>query len=252
MRFILDTGIGVNLLSESAAARTGWSATGTTYTGRRMSGQEVRLPIGSVASVRLGDASGEDVPFGVLDIGAAAGLDGIDGFLSLNFFRSAPVTVDYPASVVVVEDECSLALRAESGFPADVLVEHDGPATQVRLPLRLPGGKPVSVEVDTGSDALILDEALAAEAGIDLADAAVRKQEGNDETGHTFARYFTTLRGEISVAGAPAIRQAGPEVMFQRIVYDGLVGNSFLKNFTVTYDLANLMMIFARSPGSDG
>jgi hypothetical protein len=189
MRFILDTGIGVNLLSESAAARAGWSATGTTYTGRRMSGQEVRLPIGSVASVRLGDASGEDVPFGVLDIGAAAGLDGIDGFLSLNFFRSAPVTVDYPASVVVVEDERSLA---------------------------------------------------------------VRKQEGNDETGHAFARYFTTLRGEISVAGAPAIRQAGPEVMFQRIVYDGLVGNSFLKNFTVTYDLANLRMIFARPPGSDG
>jgi len=138
MRFILDTGIGVNLLSESAAARAGWSATGTTYTGRRMSGQEVRLPIGSVASVRLGDASGDEVPFGVLDIGAAAGLDGIDGFLSLNFFWSAPVTVDCPASVVVVEDECSLALRAESGFPADVLVEHDGPATQVRLPLRLP------------------------------------------------------------------------------------------------------------------
>ena len=40
--------------------------------------------------------------------------------------------------------------------------------------------------------------------------------------------------------------------MFQRIVYDGLVGNSFLKNFTVTYDLANLRMIFARPPGSDG
>ena len=89
MRFILDTGIGVNLLSESAAARAGWSATGTTYTGRRMSGQEVRLPMGSVASVRLGDASGDEVPFGVLDIGAAVGLDGIDGFACRCGFRGA-------------------------------------------------------------------------------------------------------------------------------------------------------------------
>jgi hypothetical protein len=70
-------------------------------------------------------------------------------------------------------------------------------------------------------------------------------------TGHAFARYFTTLRGEVSVAGAPRIRQADPEVMFQRIIYDGLVGNSFLKNFTVTYDLPNARMIFALPPGSD-
>jgi len=207
--------------------------------------------MGSLASVGVGDVRRDDVPAGIFDIGAAAGLDGIDGFLSLDFFRSTPVTVDYAASTLVLEDEPSLARRAQAGAAVGVDVERDGPATQVRLAMRLPGGRPVTVEVDTGSDALILDEALAAEAGIDLADTAVRKQEANDETGHAFARYFTMLRGEVSVAGALRIRQADPEVMFQRIIYDGLVGNSFLKNFTVTYDLPNVRMLFALPPGSD-
>jgi hypothetical protein len=203
MRFILDTGIGVNLISASAARTMGCAASGPDYTGRRMSGQEVTIPMGSLASVGVGDVRRDDVPAGIFDIGAAAGLDGIDGFLSLDFFRSTPVTVDYAASTLVLEDEASLARRAQAGAAAGVDVERDGPATQVRL------------------------------------------------TGHAFARYFTTLRGEVSVAGAPRIRQADPEVMFQRIIYDGLVGNSFLKNFTVTYDLPNARMIFALPPGSD-
>jgi hypothetical protein len=34
--------------------------------------------------------------------------------------------------------------------------------------------------------------------------------------------------------------------MFQRIIYDGLVGDQFLRNFTTTYDVANSRVIFAR------
>jgi len=33
--------------------------------------------------------------------------------------------------------------------------------------------------------------------------------------------------------------------MFQSIIYDGLAGQSFLKNFTITYDLDRSRMIFA-------
>jgi hypothetical protein len=34
--------------------------------------------------------------------------------------------------------------------------------------------------------------------------------------------------------------------MFQKIIYDGLVGDRFLRNFTTTYDLENERMIFIR------
>jgi hypothetical protein len=40
-------------------------------------------------------------------------------------------------------------------------------------------------------------------------------------------------------------RVTDPPVMFQKITYDGLVGDRFLRNFTTTYDLAAARMIFA-------
>jgi hypothetical protein len=249
-RFVFDTGIGVNLVSDSLARAVGWTPSGAVFTGRRMSGQEVTAPMGSLDSVRLWDSRSGDVPAAIFDMAAMAGLDGIGGFLSLQFFRSTPVTVDYPARVLVLEDEQSLARRAESGFPVSVQVKDDGPSTDVHLAVRLPGGRVISAEVDAGSDQLILNQALAATAGVDLARPDVRKVEGQDETGHAFARYFTALRGDLSLAAAPQIRQADPDVMFQDIIYDGLVGDRFLRNFIVTYDLPGSRMIFAPPPAA--
>jgi predicted aspartyl protease len=249
-RFVFDTGIGVNLISDSLARAVGWTPSGALYTGRRMSGQEVTAPMGSLDSVRLGDSRSRDVPAAIFDMGAMAGLDGIGGFLSLTYFRSRPVTVDYPAQALVLEDEQSLARRAEAGYLVSVQVKDDGPSTDVHLPVRLPGGRVISVEVDAGSDQLILNQALAAAAGVDLARPDVRKVEGQDETGHSFARYFTALRGDLSLAAAPRIRQPDPDVMFQEIIYDGLIGDRFLRNFIVTYDLPRSRMIFAPPPPS--
>lgn len=227
----------MNLISDSLARTVGAAPSGSAFTGRRMSGQEVTAPMVSLDSVRLGDRHRRDVPAAIFDMGAMAGLAGIGGFLSLQYFRSTPVTVDYPARVLVLEDEQSLARRAESGFPVSVQVKDDGPATDVHLEMRLPGGRVISAEVDAGSDQLILNQALAAEAGVDLTAEDVRAFEGQDETGHVFARYFTALQGDLTVADAPLIRQANPDVMFQEIIYDGLIGDRFLRNFIVTYDL---------------
>ena len=41
--------------------------------------------------------------------------------------------------------------------------------------------------------------------------------------------------------------QTDPEVMFQRIIYDGLVGDAFLRRFTVTYDLPRERVVFGVS-----
>ena len=39
------------------------------------------------------------------------------------------------------------------------------------------------------------------------------------------------------------LAQRDPAVMFQKIVYDGLVGHSFLHNFAVTFDLPNERLV---------
>jgi hypothetical protein len=244
-RFVLDTGIGVTLLSRSLATAAGCAADGSVYTGKRMSGQQVSIPLGTLSSLSVAGCPTEDHQVGILDMGQMAGLDGIDGFLSLNAFLTTPFTVDYPAGLLVIEDAVSLASRAAAGVAVDVQVERQGCATDINVALDVPGCGPVMAEVDMGSDALILNEPLAAKMGIDLGGENVRTVSGQDETGGRYDRYFTTLPGTVSLAAAPAIRQANPEVMFQKIIYDGLVGNAFLRNFVVSYDLPAARMIFA-------
>jgi predicted aspartyl protease len=86
--FIFDTGIGVSLISSDLAASVGCVPVGETYTGRRMSGQEVTAPMSTLDSLRLGDYTRENIAISVFDLAGMAGLEGIDGFVSLTSFRS--------------------------------------------------------------------------------------------------------------------------------------------------------------------
>ena len=245
-KFIFDTGIGINLIAEDLAARANCRQDGSTFTGRRMSGQAVTVPVGSLPSLQLGPALMRDVPAGIFDMHAMAGLADVEGFLSLTCFRTTPVTIDYSAGLLILEDEDSLGRRSAAGTSVPAEVHTDGPSTDLMLSLDLPGGRPISVEVDTGSDVLILDERFAADVAVDLAGSGVRQVAATDETGHEFLRYFTDLRGDITVSGAPSVAVTDPPVMFQKIIHDGLVGDRFLRNFTTTYDLARSRLIFAR------
>lgn len=241
---IVDSGIGVTLLSSSLAEASGCELTGATYTGRRMSGQEVMVPLGRLPSAEVAGLCLEAVDVGVLDL-AADGLEGIGGFLSLSPFRSRALTIDYTGDAVLVEEAESLAARPSSGCSVPLEVELDGPSLCVYLLLDLPGGETVRVEVDMGSDSLILDSSLAARVGVDLDAETVRRVDGRDETGHEYARYFTSLEGSINPTGAPEVSQADPDVMFQDIIHDGLLGSAFLRSFAVTFDLANERLVFS-------
>jgi hypothetical protein len=246
--FAFDTGIGVTCLSTTLAKRVGWQPNGSTFTGRRMSGQEISAPLGSVSSLSVGAYRRDDPVVAIFDFGEEAGLGEIQGFVGLDCFRSLAVTFDYPAGEIFIEDADSLAARAQVGMAVPVRPELGEHLVEVFLSLEVSGRRSILVEVDTGSDSLILNQALAAELGVDLSAAGMRRVDGLDETGHTYTRYFGQLAGEVSVSGAAAISQTDPMVMIQEIIYDGLVGDGFLRNFVVTYDLPNSRMIFAATP----
>ena len=248
-RFVLDTGIGLTLLSKSLCDAIGCEATGASFTGKRMSGQEVTVPLVDAPPLSLAGVEPRDDVVGVLDTsGFSAELANIDGFLSLAFFAETAFTVDYAHSHVIVESPATLDERVRSGTVVPVRIEREGPSVDAFLRLDIPSGRTIEVEIDMGSDSLILSESLAPEVGVDLADPDVRGVEGTDETGHRYTRYFTELSGVVRVTDAPAVAQPHPEVMFQRIIYNGLVGDAFLRRFTVTYDVSRERVIFCDAP----
>ena len=227
--FVFDSGIGVTLVRRTGACVT----TAETFTGRRMSGQAVPVPLATAPSLAFAGLEQTDVSVGVLDLTLPPELDHIGGFLSLAFFAEHAVTIDYPRGVV--------RIGGGDGTELDVRVERDGPSVGVHLPLTIPGGEAIEVEVDMGSDALILDERFA-----QLAGEPERVVEGVDETGNTYRRSFATLRGSIHPTAAPELAQEDPDVMFQSIVYDGLVGDAFLRRYAVTFDVAASRLVLSR------
>ena len=46
-------------------------------------------------------------------------------------------------------------------------------------------------------------------------------------------------------AAAPELAQGDPAVIFQQIIYEGLVGQAFLRTFAVTFDVPNERLIFS-------
>jgi Aspartyl protease len=165
-RFVLDSGIGLTLLRSELAESAGVRPTGASFTGRRMSGQSVTIPLGEVPHMTFAGSTCEQVEVGIFDMSPFPDdFAGIGGFLSLAFFPDSPLTVDYRRGVVLVETRETLAARYAEGVPVSVDVQRDGPSVTMFMPLTIPGGRSISVEIYMGSDELILDERLADETG---------------------------------------------------------------------------------------
>lgn len=250
-RFILDTGMGVNLLSEKLCQQVGCTPTGD-FTGQRMSGQDVPMKMAKVASLSVGTRTLENVPVGVFDFEANHfGVDpSIDGFLSLAYFRDVAFTLDYGSGTLVIEDADSLQERLSRGRPVPVRLSVHGPAVDVFMPLQVAQGVNASVEVDTGSPALILDEKYLVLLGIDPNDERVKRKQGTDETGYAYTRFFPRDPVPVRALTTPASASHPVPTMFQKIIYDGLIGDAYLRHFVVTYDLPHARLIFAPLPVS--
>jgi len=249
-RFILDTGIGVNLVSRALAEKVGTDATSRVSKGRRMSGQEIALPIERLSSLRLGGHVWRDVDVSTLEMGSFHPmLRDLGGFLSLGPFEALPFTVDYPNGCLRLHEVGDPTVPRSSSYAEVPLhLERDGPSVTGEVEIDLPGGESARVEVDSGSDTLILHERYMSRLGVTPGAPGVRTLDGVDETGHPYTRHFATVPGEFRLTAAPSIRQEDPPVMFQRIIYDGLLGNDFLRRGLVTFDLRRSRIGFA--PGT--
>jgi len=241
--FVLDTGAGISVVSHSLCPELGCAQHGE-QKGKRMSGQELSIPLTTMKSVAVGGHEQRDMPLGLFDMDKLMPGTDIVGILSLQYFKTRPFTIDFERHMIVFEDSASLAQIRTEGAVVPIELDPQGEALSIHLPLVLPNAEPAVMEVDTGSQSLILDEHFLDVLGIKK--KKVRVVGGKDETGHEYKRYFTKLKGDIHLPRARDMKMDNPEVMFQKIIYDGLIGVYFLRQFRVTFDLQHAEMIFRK------
>src|SRR5262249_333029 len=157
-------------------------ATSGEFRGRRMSGQEVIVPRSRLSSLAMGDRREADVPVGVWDMSALGpAFSAIDGFLSLRFFERRPFTLDYGRKTLVLETDGALAARATAGAAVPIRFDRTDGMLTVFLEMDVGTDRPALLELDTGSDALILNSSYVGALGIDPTAPDVRTTQGTDE-----------------------------------------------------------------------
>ncbi|MEZ6183486.1 MAG: retropepsin-like aspartic protease [Planctomycetota bacterium] len=244
--FVLDTGIGITLVDDDLLAGWGIEVDGA-YTGKRMSGQEVTVPLARVPWLSVAGVRQEDAVVGSWDVPgflpSTPEFAGVEGYLSLNALERVPFTLDYGRGELIVEDAAGLAAREAAGVSVPLELERDGPTLVVFLEVELPNGPPARVELDLGSAVLILNDPFMKRLGVDPSGEGVERYEDRDETQHAYVRHFATIEGSVAPVGAGRFAQTNPKVMFQSIIYDGLIGDQYMRRHTVTFDLPGQRLI---------
>ncbi len=235
-RLLFDTGIGVNVISTEVTERLGLTSVGESFAGQRMSGQWIEAPLVYLPPVSVGDCILVDQVAAVVDLDQQGGGAAFAGILGLTAFADTPITVD-PGTQTI---ELGVSGDAEFRVPLDV--QRRGPSTTPFAELVLPHGDWVKVEVDTGSDCLILDTDLLRRGAV-TPRGELQTVDGTDETGYRWQRRTGLIEGSVFLAAAPRSRQEEPRVLFQDIVHDGLIGSDYLDRFRYTVDVKRAQLL---------
>jgi hypothetical protein len=239
-RFLVDTGIGVTVVSSRFAECPDVTDTGETYAARRMSGQVVAVPLVQLPALQIGDLTVPPHVAGVADLGSEDGPMGFHGLIGPGAFTSYVVTTDPVAQTLTFTSREDFVAE---GSVVSIDVRRDGPSYDPFVPLVLPSGRTISVEIDTGSPDLILDTRFLADCGLELSDPRIDVTTGTDETGYEWTRRFATIDGAVHLADAPETAQSAPRVQFQDIVHDGLVGTEYLERYRFSFDVSGELLV---------
>lgn len=242
-RFLVDTGIGTTVVSSAVAARRDVVSTGETFSGQRMSGQTVEVPLVRLPQLTLGDYAIDGHIACVADLGDADGPDGFAGIIGLPFFDDHVVTTDPSAMTLTVQP--STTFDVGDGYVIPLQMRRDGTSVDPFTTLVLPSGREVRVEVDTGSCNLILDTRFMADCAVQVDSPDVTTTTGTDETGFHWTRHWVTIPGNVWLTAAPQTVQSGPRVQFQEIIHDGLIGTDYLERYRVSFDVSGARMILS-------
>lgn len=121
VRLLLDTGAGINTLSESVLRGLGTRARDAgTHTGTRHNGETSTGRVWQVPSLALGEFRKTDVVVGQF------ATQGADGLLSMDFFRDRPFTLDLAANRLTIDTPERLKQLATTALTIPIRLKPNG------------------------------------------------------------------------------------------------------------------------------
>jgi predicted aspartyl protease len=229
-RLAVDTGSGAMLRIDAALQQVlAAPQIGEAMTGDPSGKNPQRRPVVRIDAVELAGArfAGVDAT-----VGAPRG-DGTSGVIGLALFAGLTATIDYPRQELRLGRQ---PLGADAPHVVAFATEHGVPAIAVDV-----GGVTLTADVDTGSPAVLSVPASWADR---LTFTAAPRVVGR---GRTVANEFeirgAELRGELRVAG---FALAAPRVDLVEIFPVANLGSGFLRQYAVTFDLANRRLALSR------
>lgn len=236
LRFLIDTGSSVNLVTPALARRLPGRAVPGTAPAVRVAGADgsvSELPRASLRRLELGEARFEEVDVLLHDCAALSAHLGVqlDGVLGFPLFRDILLTLDYPRGRVLLRP------AATASQPRGVVVPFDDARKTPLVTVRL-GDRSLVALIDSGSDACFsLNPVGVAPAfavppragatvqtlGGEHVQRVARLAETLSLGGHEFARPIVDLTDELSA-----------------------LGGGFLRHFTVSFDQLRDRVILER------
>jgi len=232
-RLLLDTGAGINTLSDAIFQRLGDRARNAgTHTGTRHNGERITGTVWSVPSVILGALRKRDVVVGRFAPPTA------DGMLSMDFFRDQPFTLDLHAGTLTLESASHLREISSTSPSIPIRLKTNGPF-ELDFFVRLCIGDSVSAEAefDTGAgfNMLMLQPAYMQRLGI----SPDPRQRGALEY-YVHSTFLPTMH----YCAAPAVRTERQFVGFKDgLIYEGLVGHGAFRDRRLTIDIPGRRML---------
>jgi len=247
LRFVLDTGSGISVMSEETAKRLGIKVVARGGSARGIGGDgKFDIVYANLRSVGIGDVNLRNVPIYIRKFHNPTGE--VDGYIGLALISKFLTTVDYGNK--------TLTLTRRDTDRQDFSAKAD-----ISLPLRLTSSgflsgevslqgieTPLNFIVDTGASVSVISEVVSKTEGISryINDEKMRVvgSAGITDDVPTFLLPKITF-GEHSIESIKAVA-LNLDVINETAGFEqaGILGGNFLKNYRLTFDFKNSKVLF--------
>jgi hypothetical protein len=241
-RFLVDTG-GVNLLTQSAAARFGVESEGSIQ-GRGVGEETVDVAIASLESFTIGAVTLDGPTFFVIPLGPVLAAEGVDfdGLIGFEVFKRFVVEIDYSRRLLTLSRPDAFEYAGE-GVPIPFKFDDRTPVVDGAI-----ASVPATFSIDTGSRSTVDLYApfVAAQNFETILEPRLEGITGWGVGGGVRSKVApgaTLQLGDVEVTDVIVSFSQQEEGAFADRYTAGNIGAGVLKRFTVTFDYGEKIMI---------